>query len=132
TITQRDVGEMPLPGARRFADGLSSWLIRGLDGHNELAVFDRPAGSERDLVVLAQTLGATLVQRHPSGQVRIVGGFGVLRWDGLTWHHEPPIDAWLDSVAAYPEHGDRKVLETLLTFAVHDLGARGIGAILVY
>ena len=36
-------------------------------------MFDRPAGSERDLVVLAETMGATIVQRHPNGSVRIVG-----------------------------------------------------------
>jgi len=131
-ITRRDVGGMTVRGARRFADGLSSWLIRTVDGHDELAIFDRPAGSERDLVVLGEVLGATLVQRHPAGQVRVVGDFGVLRWDGLSWHHEPPIAFWIDAVAACPEHGDRDVLQTLLEFAVHDLGSRGIGATLVY
>jgi hypothetical protein len=132
TITEHDFGDMPLIGARRFADGLSSWLVLTVDARVELAVFDRPAGSERDLVVLSDVLGATIVQRHPSGQVRIAGTFGVLRWDGLTWHREPPIAAWVDSVAACPEHGNRRVIEILLEFAVHDLGSRGIGAILVY
>ena len=84
-------------------------------------------------MVLAETMGATLVQRHPNGSVRIVGTeFGVLRWDGLTWHHEPPIGSWIDAVAACGHHGDRDVIEILLEFAVHDLGARGIGAILLY
>jgi DNA integrity scanning protein DisA with diadenylate cyclase activity len=74
-----------------------------------------------------------IVQRHPNSSVRIVGtDFGVLRWDGLTWHHEPPIGSWIDAVAACSHHGDRDVLEILLEFAVHDLGARGIGAILLY
>lgn len=132
TVIRRSTGEMPLTSARRFADGLSSWLIRGTGGGDELAVFDRPAGSERDLVVLADVMGATLVQRHPIGWVRVVGSFGVLRWDGLTWHHEPPVSDWIDSVAACPIHGDREVLELLLEFAVHDLGSRGVGAILVY
>ena len=131
-VTRRRVGDMPLKGARRFADGLSSWLIRTLDDRDEWAVFDRPAGSERDLVVLAEVLGATLVQRHPAGAVRAVGVFGVIRWDGLRWHHEPPISTWVDAVAACGVHGDRDVLETLLEFAVHDLGSRGIGATLVY
>ena len=81
---------MPLVGARRFADGLSSWLIRRSDDEDEWAIFDRPSGSERDLVVLAEVLGATLVQRHPAGVVRVVGSHGVLRWDGLGWRHEPP------------------------------------------
>jgi DisA bacterial checkpoint controller nucleotide-binding len=134
TITHRPIVQLPLPTARRFADGLSSWVIRAVVQPlaDELAVFDRPAGSERDLVVLAEALGATLVQRHPSGTVRLVGAFGVLRWDGLSWHHEPPISSWIDSLHVCGEHGDREVIENMLEFAVHDLGARGIGAMLVY
>jgi hypothetical protein len=132
TITRREVDGMPLVGARRFADGLSSWLIRRSGDEDEWAIFDRPSGSERDLVVLAEVLGATLVQRHPAGVVRVVGSHGVLRWDGLGWRHEPPISTWIDSVSACSLRSDLGVLETLLEFAVHDLGARGIGAILVF
>ena len=131
-VTRRAVEAMPLDGSRLFADGLSSWLIRRVSGEDEWAVFDRPAGSERDLVVLAETMGAVVVQRHPSGSVRIVGEFGVLRWEGLAWHREPPIGAWIDSMMVCAIHGDREVLEILLEFAVHDLGSRGIGALLVY
>jgi hypothetical protein len=131
-ITHRPIGTMHLGGARRFADGISSWVIRRSVGSDEWAVFDRPAGSERDLVVLAEALGASIVQRHPTGAIRVIGDFGVLRWERYHWHHEPPLRAWIDSIAACPEHGDHDVLETLLRFAVHDLGSRGIGAILVY
>src|SRR4029453_1497098 len=119
-------------GMRLFADGLSSWLIRHLDGADEWMVFDRPAGSERDLVVLAEVLGATLVQRHPSGAVRVVGEFGVLRWSGFGWHHEPPISSWIDLVTGCAKGSDPEVLEALLEFAVHDLESQGIGALLVY
>jgi hypothetical protein len=129
-ITRRCIDQMPMAAARRFADGLSSWLICGADPV-ELAVFDRSAGSERDLVVLATVTGATLVQRHPSGMVRAVGPFGVLRWDGIGWHSEPPVSGWIDAVCA-SQYGDRGVVTRLLEFAVHDLGSRGIGAILVY
>src|SRR4051812_6923360 len=82
-IAHQAVGAQPLAAARRYADGLSSWLVRNADGADEWIIFDRPAGSERDLVVLADVLEATIIQRHPSGAVRIVGGFGVLRWDGM-------------------------------------------------
>jgi hypothetical protein len=160
SVTRREVTSESLPQARRFADGISSWLVRrgesrfhwaglsagggpvagsvlGDDGDDagpieaELVVFDRPAGSERDLVVLAEASGAALVQRHPSGTVRVVGPFGVLRWDGLGWHHEPPLSSWID-VDDGTTPTDHPVLATLLEFAVHDLGARGTGAILVY
>src|SRR5215207_8385442 len=76
-VSRRDVGVTPLASARRFADGLSSFLIRVVDGDDQWAVFNRPAGSERDLVVLAEALQATIVQRHPTGLVRVVGSFGV-------------------------------------------------------
>lgn len=131
-ISRLVVGATPLPSARRFADGLSSWVLRRQDGADEWAVFNRPAGSERDLVVLAEALGAVVVQRHPTGVVRLVGAFGVFRWDGLWWHHEPLVSSWVASVSATADEVDRLVLETLLEFAVHDLGGRGIGALLVH
>ncbi len=131
-IVERPINEQPLAWARRFADGLSSWLIRRTDGPDAWAVFDRPAGSERDLGVLAAAFDATIVQRHPAGAVRVVGPAGVWRWEHFDWHHEPPVAAWLDVVAVGPEHGDPAVLTALLEFAVHDLGAWGIGALLIY
>ncbi|HLI73731.1 MAG TPA: diadenylate cyclase [Acidimicrobiales bacterium] len=143
-VSRNPLSGMPLSHARPFVDGLSSWLVRrNLSGQDEWLLFDRPAGSERDLVVLAQAMGAVIVQRHPSGVVRIVGDFGVLRWDGLRWHHEPPVSRWLDALSSdawsggrsgSPEgsSGGRDVLEAILRLAVHDLGSRGIGALLVY
>jgi hypothetical protein len=131
-IVERPTAEQPLSWARRFADGLSSWLIRRSDGSDAWAVFDRPAGSERDLGVLANVLAATVVQRHPTGAVRVVGRGGVWRWERFDWHHEPPVSAWIDAMRVCPEHGDPAVLEAMLEFAVHDLGAWGIGALLIY
>jgi hypothetical protein len=124
--------EQPLGDARRFADGISSWVLRRGGGPDEWLVFDRPAGSERDLTVLASVFDAVLVQRHPSGSVRVVGPFGTLRWHGYVWHHEPPVSTWLSTVAANPDHGDPGVLKALLVFAVHDLGSNRIGALLIY
>jgi hypothetical protein len=116
---------------RRYADGIASWLMRHTDGSNEWVTLDRPAGSERDVVVLSGALGATIVQRHPTGTVRVVGSFGVYRWAGLGWRHEPLVSHWIDGLAS-GDPTERHVLQRLLEFAVHDLGARGIGAILVY
>jgi len=131
-ITRKPVGEQPLSAVRRFADGLSSWLLRRSDGPSEWMMFDRPAGSERDLVVLANVLRATIVQRHPAGSVRVVGDFGVLRWEGFSWYHEPPVGSWIDVVAACSLHGDAEVLTAMVEFAVHDLGSAGIGALLIH
>jgi len=131
-IVERPIAEQPLAWARRFADGLSSWLIRRSDGQAAWAVFDRAAGSERDLRVLSEVFDATIVQRHPAGSVRLVGPAGVWRWERFDWHHEPPVSAWIDALAVSAEHGDPVVLEAMLKFAVHDLGAWGIGALLIY
>ncbi|HEX3004113.1 MAG TPA: diadenylate cyclase [Angustibacter sp.] len=130
-ITRKPVGDQPLDAARRFADGLSTWLLRD-DGATEWVMFDRPAGSERDLVVLSAALDAVVVQRHPSGAVRVVGSFGVLRWTGLVWRLEPPVSSWLDAVTARTATPDVRLLGALLEFAVHDLGANRIGALLIY
>lgn len=131
-IVERPIAGQSLAWARRFADGLSSWLIRRSDGLDGWAVFDRPAGSERDLGVLAGVLDTTIVQRHPAGAVRVVSPAGVWRWERFDWHHEPPVASWVGSLPMGPEHGDRAVLLALAEFAVHDLGAWGIGALLVY
>jgi hypothetical protein len=131
-ITRGPVDQQPLSAARRFADGFSSWLLRRTDGTNEWVVFDRPAGSERDLVILAEVFDATIVQRHPTGSVRVVGRFGVLRWQGVGWHHEPPVSSWIGAVTTSPDHGNPGVLKAMVEFAVHDLGSRGIGALLIY
>jgi DisA bacterial checkpoint controller nucleotide-binding len=131
-ITRTPVGQQPLSAVRRYADGIASWVLRRTDGINEWMLFDRPAGSERDLVVMAGVFDATLVQRHPAGSVRVVGSFGVLRWEGFSWHLEPPVASWIDVVAACPLYGDPEVLEAILEFAVHDLGSMGIGSLLIY
>ena len=131
-IARTPVVQQPLGASRRFADGLSSWLLRRADGNDEWVLFDRPAGSERDLVVLSSVLDATIVQRHPSGSVRVVGRFGVLRWDRLSWHFEPPVKTWMERLTALPFAGDADVLQAIMAFAVHDLGSLGIGALLVY
>lgn len=117
---------------RRYADGLTSWTVRTRNGVDSMVVFDRAAGSERDLVVLAHATGATIVQRHPNGEVRLVGSFGVARWDGLGWHTEPPVDSWLHHATIGIDDDHTRSLDQLLRFAVHDLGAQGVGSLLVF
>ncbi|HEX4901697.1 MAG TPA: diadenylate cyclase [Acidimicrobiales bacterium] len=116
---------------RRFADGAASWAVRLPSGIDEFVVFDRPAGAERDLVVLAQATGARIVQRGDDGVVRIVGDFGVVRSTVSGWHHEPPLSSWIHDVPVCAPEGRQTVLGHLLDFAVHDLGARHIGSLLV-
>lgn len=116
---------------RRYADGLVSWTIREASGVTSLAVFDRAAGSERDVVVLAEATGGIIVQRRPDSDVRVAGSFGVARWDGSTWHVEPPVGSWLEQASCALDGGDSGALDRVLRFAVHDLGAAGIGALMI-
>lgn len=132
TVDRRPTVEFGDAQVRRFADGFSSWAVRRAHGLDELIVFDRPAGSERDLVVVSAACGGRIVQRHPSGLVRIVGPFGVVRRELTGWHHEPPLGVWLDEIPGCHETGSLTMLGRLVDFAVHDLGARGIGALLVH
>jgi hypothetical protein len=126
-VTERSDEEV-----RRYADGLSSWAIRTSNGIDGLVVFDRATSSERDLVVLAEATGAMVVQRHPNHEVRLVGSFGVARWDGIGWHVEPPAAMWLEKAALSATKAEViGTINALLRFAVHDLGASYIGAMFV-
>ena len=131
-VTLRSATDRADDEVRRYADGAASWAVRTHDGIVKLAVFDRAAGSERDLVVIAEATGATIVQRDHHDVVRLVGPFGVARWDGLSWHLEPPIDSWMRTATCGLGAADTATFDALLRFGVHDLGARGVGAILVY
>ena len=124
-------GEAASADARRYADGRVSFTVRGADVVESVVVFDRAAGSERDLVVLAEATGGYLVQRRADGLVRVVGSFGVARWEAGDWHLEPPFGSWLERAACGLDATSLPTLEGLLRFAVHDLGSSGIGALLV-
>src|SRR3546814_1964271 len=72
-FVERPIGEQPLAWARRFTDGLSSWLMRRPAGDDAWAVFERPPGSERDLGGNAEALPTTLAARHQTRRAHGVG-----------------------------------------------------------
>lgn len=126
-----DEGEVASADARRYADGRVSFTVRCADAVESVVVFDRSAGSERDLVVLAEATGGYLVQRRADGLVRVVGSFGVARWESGEWHIEPPFGSWLRRASCGLDSATLPTLERLLRFAVHDLGSSAIGALLI-
>lgn len=117
---------------RRFADGLRTYVVRDPDGLSQLLCFGRAMTREYDLVLLQDLLGALIIQRHPSGQVRTYGQAGVVRWDGVAWLHDEPIDDLRASLAGSVPHMPAGVLRSLLLFAIHELSPRRIGATLVW
>ncbi len=131
SVAHRGVEDLDDPVARLFADGVSSFVVRGRDGINDLVVFDRSVGSERDLTIVAEAARATVVQRHPSGVVRAAGAFGVLRLIGFDWQLEPPVARWLDIADCVIEPHSYEIMQDLLRFAIHDVAARHVGATFV-
>jgi DNA integrity scanning protein DisA with diadenylate cyclase activity len=131
-ISHRLTRSLSNDATRMFADGMTSWVLRRPDDTTELVVFDRLVSSERDLVIVAETSGAVLVQRHSSGTVRMVGSFGVIRSTPAGWLFQPPVVGWLDAIGACQTPEQHRILLRLLRFAVHDLGARRVGALLVF
>lgn len=126
------VGALDLRFARRFADGMATFAVRMNDGISHVACFGRDMSAEYDLVGLQASLGALVIQRHHGGQVRVFGPAGVVRWDGISWHHDPPLDAWLARLAAVATHLPIEEMRAVLRFAVHELGGRRIGSTLIW
>jgi hypothetical protein len=126
------VADLDLQFARRFADGVTTFAVRDADAITHLACFSRNMADEYDMVGLQTALGGLIVQRHPGGQVRVFGPHGVVRWNGITWQHDAPIDAWLDRLTEVADGLPVEGVRPLLRFAIHELGGRRIGATLIW
>jgi hypothetical protein len=131
-VTLIPVHDLDLKFARRFADGLTTFSVRAHDTITHIACFERDMSAEYDLVGLQSATGGHIVQRHPTGQVRIFGPAGVVRWDGIGWHHDAPLDVWISRLARVAADLPVEGVRPLLRFAVHELGGRRIGAALIW
>jgi hypothetical protein len=116
---------------RRCADGRSSFVVVTPDGLQGLATFDTNFDDELAVVRL-QRIGATIVQRRPSGLLRVCTSDGVVTWDGSSWQYKPMADDFVDLILQLAPHADPAVLAGLLELAVHALAATGVGATLVW
>ncbi len=132
-LARRSTGGTPVVDARKYADGIVSWLSpRGRrprrPGRCSTA---RPARSATSSCSPSDQARRSCSATRPA-PCALVGPFGVLPL-GRAGLAPRAARGQLDRRGErVPEHGDREVLQTLLEFAVHDLGARGIGATLVY
>lgn len=124
--------DLDMKFARRFADGTTSFCVRTDDAVDHLACFGRDVGDENDLVGLRGAIGGLVIQRHPAGEVRVFGPSGVIRWNGTQWHHDSPIDAWIERLATVAPELPVAGVRPLLRFAVHKLAGRRIGATLIW
>ena len=126
------VADLDTKFARRFADGETTFALRAGDTISHVVCFGRDISAEYELVGLQSTIDGLVVQRHVTGQVRVFGPSGVVRWDGIRWHHDPPLGAWLRRLGAVAPDLPVDRLRPVLRFAVHELGGRRIGATLIW
>lgn len=118
-----------LADLRELANGLTSFVVRALD--TVLGIGLIPAGtSEQTLVNLAINLRADVVQRHPSGAVRVFGQERLLIHEFDTWRRAPyGHTRWLslgESVAS-----SSTTAWSVIDLALHVLSAQQIGATVV-
>ncbi len=124
--------DLDLQFARRFADGVTSFAVRSSEHITHIACFDRKMSDEYDLVGLQAEIGGLIAQRNSQGQVRLFGPTGVVRWDGVAWHRDPPLDDWVRRLTGLAPDLPIGEIRPLLRFAVHELAARRIGATLIW
>ena len=124
--------ELDVQFARRFADGVTTFAVREDERITHIACFDRNLADEYDLVGLQTSIGGVVIQRHPNGQVRVFSPTGVVRWDGVAWHRDPPLAAWVRRLGELAPDLPVEGLRPLLRFAVHELASRRIGATLIW
>ncbi len=121
-----------LDEVRPLADGIHTFLVRGATAGEALVSVD--SADELDLVELARDAKCWIMQRHPSGAVRVFRGQSMLRnQDGL-WTYKPYSDSrtfqflhvtGLDGSEAQMGLG-------ILDLCLHVLSARRIGATIVW
>jgi DNA integrity scanning protein DisA with diadenylate cyclase activity len=127
-----DLADQPLAVARRFADGRSTFLARGLDGSQQLACFRRNLQYEADMVEIEADTGAYLVQRTPVlGVTRLFTQTSTVEWTGYRWTSRPNARTQHARLARFLPEVAPPVLGGMLELAVHWLSPGRAGAILV-
>jgi DNA integrity scanning protein DisA with diadenylate cyclase activity len=116
--------------ARELADGLRTFVLRTAEGDSALAYAD--GTTEARLKTLAVELECDIVQRHPTGAVRVFGRERLLIFENDNWSSKPYAHTrWMavHSLAGIRTHAD--VMFELLDFALHVLSPRNVGATFV-
>ncbi|HEX6421597.1 MAG TPA: DNA integrity scanning protein DisA nucleotide-binding domain protein [Acidimicrobiales bacterium] len=126
------VDRHPLPVARRFADGRSTYLARHPDGRRQLAFFRRSVQYEADLVEIQADTGVVIVQRTPVMEVtRVFTSDATVEWAGDRWTSRPNARALHDKVRPWLPGIAAPVIAGLLELALHWLSPGRVGATLV-
>jgi hypothetical protein len=126
------VDDQPLPQARRYADGRSSFLTIHPDGRRHLALFRRGVQFEADLIEIQADTGAYIVQRTPVLEAtRVFTGARTVEWSGYKWSSRPNAHTQFEKVRPLLRTISSPVLAGILKFALHWLSPGRVGATLV-
>jgi DNA integrity scanning protein DisA with diadenylate cyclase activity len=131
-VERVDVGDIPLSGVRRLADGRSSFVARTVRGPARLVCFDRTREYESSAVHLAVATGAVVVQRLGRGWVRLCTPQGVATWDGTHWSAKSLSSDVAERVGRIIPAAAPAVLVNLVELCMHWLGAGRVGAAFVW
>jgi hypothetical protein len=118
--------------ARKLADGRASFIARSADGSAHLVCLDRIVEDEAAAIDAATKADVFLLQRRPSGWVRVCSPDGVITWDGTRWAKKPPAARLVGVVQHAVPEGDVSVILGLLELGLHWLSAGRVGALLVW
>jgi hypothetical protein len=126
------VDDVPLPLARRFADGRSTYLAMQPNGGRLLAFFRRSVQYEADLVEIQDDTGAFIVQRTPLHEVtRLFTPTSAVEWAGYRWTTRLNARAQHALLKPFLPGISSPVLSGLLELALHWLSPGRVGATLV-
>lgn len=117
---------------RRLADGRSSFVLRSVGAPPRLACLPHPIEYESAAVQLADDVDVVVVQRLDTGWVRMCSSDGVATWDGLRWRTSRHSSRVASAIEQQVPDVDAHVLDHLVDFCTHWLGAGRIGATLVW
>lgn len=126
------VADAPLDDLRRFADGRTSFMVRPAAGPPALAIDTGLSGDEQSLATFSRSSGATIVQRLPSGRIRIFHADHVHSSDEGVWMSRPSSARYHESVQIRVAGDQTETARAILDLCVHSLSPAGIGASLVW
>ncbi|MGE0732923.1 MAG: diadenylate cyclase [Acidimicrobiia bacterium] len=121
-----------LQAGRVYADGRSTYVVRGPGERVALACFERPIMFEADLVQVQQLTGASIVQRTAVfGVVRVILDGAVVSWDGRNWQCRPSATTLGTDLARRVPELDPKLAHDILELAIHWLAPSRVGTTIV-
>lgn len=122
----------PLTTLRQFADGRTSFIVRGDGVSPALAIDQTWNGSESVMAGYAVAANVTVIQRLASGRVRLFQNERVFSEEGGMWLARPTAASYHSLVSQVVRAELHDVARALLELCVHTLSPSGTGATLVW